>query len=80
MAIKVGGSISSPKQTEICRKLLALIYYPCKVSVKGERNNYNKIAPSWMKSAGFDYIQYSNLDLSAYEEQVDSLRAVGISY
>jgi choice-of-anchor A domain-containing protein len=74
VAIKVGGSMSSPKQIEICRQITSP-FYPCKVVVKGERNNYNTIAPSWMRSDGFEYVQDSNLDLSAYEEQVDILRA-----
>lgn len=73
VAVKVGGDMSSVKTFEICRQN-SRPYYPCKVVVKGARNDYNKIAPGYMTSDGFEYIQDSNLDLSEYEEQVVNLR------
>jgi choice-of-anchor A domain-containing protein len=74
VAIKVGGDMSSPKRIEICRQN-SRPNYPCTVVVKGNRNSYNKIAPDWMKTEGFNYLQDSNLDLSEYEEQVVNLRS-----
>merc|ERR1711959_506099 len=64
------GDMSSAKRLEI--------YYPhysCTAIVKGQRNSYNTLAPSWMTNSGFKYLQDSNLDMTKYEEQVNSLRA-----
>jgi len=68
--IKVGGDMSSAKRLEVFYP-----HYQCTAVVKGQRNDYNKIAPNWMTNSGFEYIQNSNLDMSEYEETINNLRA-----
>ena len=68
--ITVGGDMSSAKRMEIFYP-----HYSCTAVVKGQRNDVNKIAPKWMTDSGFEYKQDSNLDMTKYEQQIDSLRA-----
>jgi choice-of-anchor A domain-containing protein len=68
--IIVGGDMSSAKRLEIFYP-----HYSCTAIVKGKRKDVNKIAPGWMTNSGFEYKQDSNLDMTKYEQQIDSLRA-----
>lgn len=68
--ITVGGDMSSAKRLEVFYP-----HYQCRAVVKGQSKNSNTIAPNWMTGMGFKYESDPNLDMTKYEEQVDSLRA-----